>query len=112
MKLTLPDTVPGLPQHVVQHANVRGLSIYTPEFFKSLSSIERAYRFGSSTARLEHVGEQCLWVEDSEDYVHPYEVNCMYSASSSTPPVLCTFSSLDRNLALAGLETCRSITMR
>ncbi|GMT98526.1 hypothetical protein KH5H1_26450 [Corallococcus caeni] len=57
VKLTLPDTVPGLPQHVVQHANVRGLSLYTPEFFKSLSSIERACRLGSSTARIEHVGE-------------------------------------------------------
>ncbi|MFY1831485.1 hypothetical protein ACN47A_36570 [Myxococcus fulvus] len=112
VKLTLPATVPGLSKLDVQHANVRGLGLYIPAFFQSLKSIESGYRLTDATARIEHVGEHCLWVETPKDITHPYQVDCMYSASPTSPSFLCTFSSLNRNLARAGLETCQSLTLR
>ncbi|MCP3064256.1 hypothetical protein LXT21_36330 [Myxococcus sp. K38C18041901] len=113
VKLTLPATVPGASKLDVQHANVRGLGLYIPALFQSLKTLESGYRLtADATARIERVGESCLWVEDPKDITHPYQVDCMYSASPTSPSFLCTFSSLNRNLARAALETCQSLTMR
>lgn len=112
VKLTLPATAPGLSKLDVQLANVRGLGLYIPQFFQSLKSIESGYRLTDATARIERVGEHCLWTETPKDTTHPYQADCMYSASPTSPAFLCTFSSQNRNLARAALETCQSLTLR